>query len=228
MGANRIPIQGRRGAVKPTLRLTLLADGSSDACLLLLLRWLVGAIAEQVQIESAFADLGFLQNPPRTLEAKIKKSVEMFPCDILFVHRDAEAQAPDDRIREISSAIVSATIQGRWVPVVPVRMTEAWLLIDESAIRQAASNPNGTIPLCLPPPSRIESIPSPKAVLHHALETASGRNGRRLQQFRRDIGRHVQRVAQFIRDKEPLRTLGAFRRLEADTRKALRGLVEKG
>lgn len=228
MGTDAIPIQGRRGAVKPTLRLTLLADGSSDACLLVLLRWLVGAIAEHVQIEPAFANLGCLEDPPKQLHARIQKSVDLYPCDILFVHRDAEGQSPDDRIDEIRVAIETASVQDRWVPVVPVRMTEAWLLIDEDAIRLAASNPNGTVPLFLPPPSKLESIPSPKAVLHHALETASGRAGRRLDQFRRDMGRHVQRVAQFVGDKERLRTLGAFRRLEADTRRALRGLIQNG
>jgi hypothetical protein len=36
------------------------------------------------------------------------------------------------------------------VCVVPVRMMEAWLLIDEMAIRRVAGNPNGRIPIELP------------------------------------------------------------------------------
>jgi hypothetical protein len=34
--------------------------------------------------------------------------------------------------------------------VVPVRMTKAWLTVDEAAIRKAARNPLGTAPLELP------------------------------------------------------------------------------
>jgi hypothetical protein len=104
-------------------------------------------------------------------------------------------------------------------------MTEAWLLVDECAIRLAASNPAGTVALDLPPLSRLETIPSPKDVLHRALEVASGRTGRRLAQFKRDMGQHVQRVAQVMQKKEQLRSLSAFKRLEDDTREALSSLM---
>jgi thiamine pyrophosphate-dependent acetolactate synthase large subunit-like protein len=114
----------------------------------------------------------------------------------------------------------------RWVPVVPVRMTEAWLLVDERAIRVAAANPSGRVALELPPLSRLETLSSPKEVLRRALETASERTGRRLQQFRRDMGQHVQRVAQLMQQKEKLRELHAFKRLEKDTREALRRWAE--
>jgi hypothetical protein len=209
-----------------TLRLTLLADGRSDACLLVLLRWLVGGVARDVQIESVFADLGVVREPPKTLDARIRKAVELYPCDLLFVHRDAESLPAEDRITEIRRAVDAAATGGRWVPVVPVRMTEAWLLVDERAIRLAAANPSGTVPLNLPPLSRLENLPSPKLALRGALEVASGRTGRRLQQFRRDMGQHVQRVAQVMQQKEKLRDLTAFKRLEKDTREALRGLAE--
>jgi hypothetical protein len=211
-----------------TLRLTLLADGRSDACLLVLLRWLVGDALRDAQIESAFADLGVVRERPRTLHDRIRKAVELYPCDILFVHRDAESSPPEERITEIRRAVDAAATGGRWVPVVPVRMTEAWLLVDELAIRVAAANPSGTVPLELPPLSRLETLPSPKQALHEALQVASGRTGRRLEQFRRDLGRHVQRVAQVMQQREKLRDLTAFKRLEKDTREALRGLAEGG
>lgn len=205
-----------------TLRLTLLADGRGDACLLSLLRWLVAEVMCNIQIEPVFADLGVLREPPRTLHARIRAAVDLYPCDLLFVHRDAEAQPVEVRIAEIQQAAESAMTVGCWVPVVPVRMTEAWLLVDEPAIRVAAANPSGTAPLGLPALSRLEALPSPKEVLRRALEIASGRTGRRLVQFRRDMGQHVQRVAQLMRHREKLRELSAFRRLERDTREALR------
>lgn len=209
-----------------TLRLTLLADGRGDACLLVLLRWLVSEAMCDVQIEPVFADLGNMRQPPKTLDARIRAAIELYPCDLLFVHRDAEAQPVDDRIGEIRRAIGAAMTVDRWVPVVPVRMTEAWLLVDERAIRVAAANPSGRVALELPPLSRLETLSSPKEVLRRALEKASERTGRRLQQFRRDMGQHVQRVAQLMQQKEKLRELPAFKRLEKDTREALRRWAE--
>jgi len=55
------------------------------------------------------------------------------------------------------------------VPAVPVRMTEAWLLFDEAAIRRAAGCPNGSMPLELPSLKTSEDIPDPKTILHEAL-----------------------------------------------------------
>ena len=49
----------------------------------------------------------------------------------------------------------------RHVLVIPVRMTEAWLLIDELALRRAAGNPNGRNPLDLPALKDLEALPEP-------------------------------------------------------------------
>jgi hypothetical protein len=110
------------------------------------------------------------------------------------------------------------------VPVVPVRMTEAWLLVDERAIRQAADNPNGSAPLGLPALRHIESLPDPKQVLRRALETACQKKGRRLAQFRRGLSWRVQRVADLMQEFQRLRELSAFQQLETDTRVALERL----
>lgn len=71
------------------------------------------------------------------------------------------------RFREIEEATVSVDVA--IVAAVPVRMIEAWLLFDESAIRLAAGNPNGTTPLGLPGMPRAESVPDPKLLLRDAM-----------------------------------------------------------
>ncbi len=109
-----------------------------------------------------------------------------------------------------------------FVCIVPVRMTEAWLLFDGTAIRKAADNPNGRVALKLPPVRRVEDLPDPKQMLHEALEIASEKTGRRLEQFRRDLPRRVQRVAEFIADFEPLRAVPAFHEFEEEVRRTLR------
>jgi hypothetical protein len=104
-------------------------------------------------------------------------------------------------------------------------MTEAWLLIDEGAIRRAAGNPNGTILLPLPKLARLEALADPKALLRNCLVRASEKTGRRLQQFERDLAERAERVAELTTDFSPLRELPAFQGLESDTRELLQGLL---
>ena len=93
-------------------------------------------------------------------------------------------------------------------------MQEAWLLIDQSALRKAAGNPLGRRPLQVPDPKTLEDLPNPKQTLHELLRQASELHGRRLRRFNRDVRARVYRVAQEIGDFGPLRGLTAFRRLE--------------
>ncbi|MBI3001885.1 MAG: DUF4276 family protein [Deltaproteobacteria bacterium] len=199
------------------LTFTLLADGPGDAALIPILRWSLRQRMQLTTIQSEWADLRRLPNPPRDLPSRILQALKLYPCDVLFVHRDAENQNPDLRYREIEEAMerVTAEIGGRhYVCVVPVRMQEAWLLISQSAIRRAAGNPNGTKALALPDVSEIESIPSPKNRLLQLLKDASELTGRRLKKFRPT--KHVHLIAANISDFSPLCQLPAFQRLEAD------------
>ena len=171
-------------------------------------------------IQPAIADLGRLRNPPRSLVDRIERSIELYPCDLLFVHRDAEGAAFDDRLAEITMALSESLATAMpAVCVVPVRMSEAWLLIDESALRHAAGNPNGSIPLDLPSPQRLEQLPDPKRVLHEVLRRASGLRGRRLTSFNRRL--HRCRVADRIDDFSSLYRLPASQRLSADLKQVV-------
>ena len=157
-----------------------------------------------------------MQRPPKELFERIAKSIELYPCDLLFVHRDAERESVEKRKEEISDALELCGMDTPPVVcVVPVRMQEAWLLIDESALRKAAGNPQGRQPLDVPDPKSLEGLPDPKQVLHELLGTASGLGGRRLKRFNRDVGRHVHRVAEHIDDFSLLRELTAFQRVES-------------
>ena len=104
-------------------------------------------------------------------------------------------------------------------------MTEAWLLVDERAIRSAADNPNGRQPLSLPPLHKIELLVDPKDFLHQCLVRASEKRGRRLDQFKRDLPSRVQRITTLIDDFSPLRSLPAFQRFEENTRGVIQSLL---
>ena len=142
-------------------------------------------------------------------------ALDAYPCDLLFVHRDAEKEGLLARVQQVEAAAVSAGVEQQLIPVVPVRMTEAWLLVDEAAIRAAARKPHGIAALGLPHSARIESLPDPKEVLFTALRAASELTGRRLSKFQPEAQRH--RIADHMgsASAERLRKLPSFAELEA-------------
>ena len=198
------------------IRFTLVADGSSDRALVPVLVWLLREHFGNIPIHREFADLRRLLNPPRKLDDRIARSIELYPCDLLFVHRDAERETIDKREAEIRESLGRSPIDKALpvVCVVPVRMQEAWLLVDKSALRKAAGNPRGRRPLQVPDPKTLEDLPDPKQTLHELLRQASELQGRRLKGFNRDVRTRVYRVAQEIGAFGLLRGLRAFRRLE--------------
>ena len=201
------------------LRYTLLSDGSSDQALVPILTWLLRTQGANGAIQPEWADLRRLPRPPHTLSERINCSLELYPCDVFFVHRDAEGVLPFARTEEIHQALATVAQRVQVPPtvhVVPVRMQEAWLLFDEKAIRSAAGNPHGRASLVLPPLNTLEQLPDAKRVLYDLLREASGLTGRRRKQFR--VRTRARRVAEFVNDFSPLRTLCAFRKLEADVR----------
>ncbi|HLK61600.1 MAG TPA: hypothetical protein VKU00_33945 [Chthonomonadaceae bacterium] len=139
-----------------------------------------------------------------------------FPCELMFVHRDAEREPREIRIAEIHRARAEVRELENFpvICVVPVRMQEAWLLFDEVAIRQAAGNPNGRMTLQLPRLRTVESLPDPKENLYALLREAKSLNRRR--QRGEHISHDAQRVAEFIEDFSPLRVLPAFQALETE------------
>lgn len=190
------------------MRYTLISDGVSDANLIPIIDWVLKQEGKVALTEGRYADLWRLPDPPRNLTDRMLKAVEFFPCEILFVHRDAEKEPPQSRRAEISDAFQRAHIPLPAVAVIPVRMLEAWLCFSEPAVRKAAGNPNGKAPLCLPTLQRTESRPSPKTDLRNALLTASELSGRRRKKF--DTKAAFWRIVDYIDDFSPLHALPAF------------------
>ena len=197
------------------LRYTLLCDGSSDRALLPLLTWLLREQGVTLPIQPEWADLGRLRKPPKGLKERIQSALALFPCDVLFIHRDAEGETYAKRAVEIEAALEEVELGEAKpvpVPVIPVRMQETWLLFDEQAIRYAAGNPRGRVSISLPPLSKLERLLDPKADLYEAIRQASELRGRRLKKL--NTPQRAVLVAEYIEDFEPLRRLSAFRTLE--------------
>lgn len=200
------------------IRCTLLSDGASDRILLPVLHWLLRAHCACPFLQE-WADFRQRREPPHTLTEKVRTAVDLYPCELLFVHRDAENESWTARKEEILKAVESVVPADVTVCIIPVRMREAWFLFDVTAIRHAADNPHGMVELELPPLARIEQKPDPKRLLHGLLERASELPRRRLRRFA--VQRRVHRLADLIADYSPLRSLPAFRSLEQDLRASL-------
>ena len=202
------------------LEYLLIGEGSSDEALLHVLTWMI----EQHTLRPirpqwpTFATLG---RPP-TLEARIQRALALYPCDLLFVHRDADRSPREKRVSEIRAAVANSAPENLpAVCVIPVRMTEAWLLIDEAALRTAAGAPRGRQIVTLPPVRELESLADPKTLLGELIRMASGVQGRRLKRLERRTT--ITRLAELIDDFSALRQLPAFQALEADFLKVMAG-----
>ena len=203
------------------IRYTLLADGTSDRALIPHLTWLLRQRLPEYAIQADFAELGRLPRPPKSTIERVRAAIELYPADLLFVHRDAERETRQIRLAEILEAVAASetTDCPPVVCVIPVRMQEAWLLFDEAAIRRAAGNPYGKQPVVLPALSSVEDKPNPKQELHEILKRASGLGSRRLNKFSPHKAAVV--VSSYTDDFSPLRAVPAFRDLEADVDKAV-------
>lgn len=196
-------------------RAVFLADGSSDEPLSEHLEVLCARRRLDVRVTTPH--LRSLPNSPGlSVPARLNAVLEVDNTwDILFVHRDAEGQDPNLRFEEVENAVAEIRPDLPAVAIVPIRMTEAWLLLNEEALRTVAGRPNSTVGLGLPPISRIEGHADPKSLLKQALDTASELSGRRLHKFQARFGDHRRILLQRLDLDGPVRQLSAWQTLES-------------
>jgi hypothetical protein len=195
---------------------TLVGDGPSDRRLIFPINWLLSRHTAR-PFRAQWADTRGYVRLREGLQPRVSVALELFPCDILFIHRDSEAPDHTPRVREIEEAVEG--IIPPHVKVVPVRMQEAWFLCDEAAIRKAAGKPSGRRRIEIPSPRNVEEIPDPKQVLHALIREASEKTGRHLRRL--SVEEASSRVAELTLDYSHLRETPAFQRLETGIVKAV-------
>ncbi len=67
------------------LRYTLVSEGSSDTALMPFLTGLLHEHLPNCAIQAAWADLRSLPSPPKGLTERIRRSMELYPCELLFI-----------------------------------------------------------------------------------------------------------------------------------------------
>jgi hypothetical protein len=207
------------------LTYTLLGDGSSDRLLDYPIRWALTSLGVSVEL-GQWADLRYASPRPTTLPDRARAALELYPAELLLVHRDAERIPLGTRLREVESAV--RTVAKQHVAVVPVRMTEAWFLHDEAAIRRASGNPNGMVALSLPTPASVEHDVDPKSTLQNALVRAAELNAERSKKKKAEFPQMRARTAELIADFAPLKGTPAFQSFLSALESALRTLGHLG
>ena len=183
------------------LAYALVADGETDRLLVPVIQWAVHRLDPGVEI---------LEPEFRKRRRGVAEYLAEYQTGamLIFVHRDAETLTLEERLEEFV-----AVDRGDVIPVVPVRMSESWLLCDGTAIAKAAGSPSSHVPV--PAVAQIENIADPKDRLDDLLFGAAGAPaGRRGKIFKRSIAQRRVSVAEYISDYSALENLPAFRRFQ--------------
>jgi hypothetical protein len=178
----------------PTLVLALYAEGRTDERFLPIL---VQRVAEKVLSERGISstdvvgplvinhdiDRKFTDRKSRILEAARRAH----GYHALLIHSDADhatdARAYEERINPGFESIGQSTdlVCRDLIPLMPVQMTEAWMLVDLEALCKVIGTKLGADELGVPKrPGDVESIPNPKQHLQKSIRVAiAGRPRRR-------------------------------------------------
>ncbi|MEU9555602.1 hypothetical protein [Streptomyces fumanus] len=205
-----------------TVRVLFLSEGSSDQGLV---AHVEGIAADQgVPVTVSAPDLRWLRSAVgHSVPDKLRTARELGGVyDLAVVQRDADNGPPQTRRTEIAEAVREVWPRLAHVPVVPVRMLEAWLLLDEQAIREVAGNPRGRVPLDLPKATAVERIADPKQRLKETLAKASGCKGRRLAELQQRFPRNRHRLLDLLDRNGPVSAVPSWQTFVSDLTSALR------
>lgn len=203
----------------------LVAEGTSDNALIPHLEQLCIKCGAS---EVSGAAIDFSRLPVRVgngISDKLSEARRLAPeANLFFIHRDADAVDASPRLQEVEDVVTTSALDCAWIAVVPVQEIEAWLLLDEDAIRRVVSKPRGTIPLDLPNARNVEEVVNPKEYLQQILLQASEATGRRLQKCRRNFGIHRKMLLERLSADGPLYAIPSWRRMHDELCKVIAAL----
>ena len=217
--------------MKPQISIGLFREGNTDARLL---TSIIKRTFDSVSFE--YGDTIVISHI-QTIEVKqrkfvdamtnaAKKCMEQYGIAILCVHTDADSPTDEIAMRyKIEPALnkirkMKDNSCKLIVPVIPVQMSEAWMLADKSLLKQyiVTSKSDQELGINKTP----ESISNPKQVIEEAIRIArKGLPKRRRKNFK--IGELYESIGVNI-SLENLRQLPSFRKFEDNVRNAFREL----
>ncbi|MFI5935045.1 hypothetical protein [Actinoplanes sp. NPDC051494] len=201
------------------------AEGSSDMPIADIVERLF--FERGVEVRLSKPDFGLLGKVPKVVSSRLAAGEQLHggTFDVVVVHRDADNAGVAARRREITTAADTLSGEPQVIPVIPVRMTEAWLLLDEAEIRFVAGNPNGKNPLHLPGRREVEARADPKQILQAALLNAAEAKGRRHERERKRFFEHRRLLLERLDCNGPVTRLSGWQQMVADVDEACRALA---
>lgn len=191
------------------------SEGTSDLPLAQLIEALF--LDRGIDLLLSRPDFALLGRVPRDVRSKLEAGLRLTRAvDVVVVHRDADNAGSDARRREIADAAALVAADSNCLPVVPVRMTEAWLLLDEILIRQVAGNPRGRNDLQLPRLHEVESRADPKEILQQCILRAADVTGRKRENLRKRFPQHRRQLLERLDRFGPVTTLASWKQMSAD------------
>lgn len=227
MQCSKLRTQKVEGTKVRWLGIALWAEGRSDARFLqpLLQRACTQMCLTEGHQPVEVSDVLDLQPLPTTRSQPREQRIAAAARDardawsVLFIHADADSDEQRALAERVQPA--RALLEAEWgaysVAVVPVRMTEAWVLADLQAVRSAFGTTRSDQELGLSEASLhgADNLTNPKATLEAAFRASRGkRKATSVSPYLGLIGE----TSSF----DQLRRLAAYRRMEAELRVALR------
>ncbi|PNG13815.1 hypothetical protein [Stutzerimonas stutzeri] len=192
----------------------LLGEGSSDLRLT--------EHIEQILIMEGFDEVSgdapdlsmFVQPVGLTVRSKLEAVIKYYPSvDLIFIHRDADNAGVAAREQEILDACSNLSLTAVVVPLVPVKMLEAWLLADQDKIKMVGGGKNyrGDIE-GVPGVAALENVRDAKSMLLNALCEVSGASGGKLRAFKQRFPEMRARLTYDLDPDGPVNRLSSYRR----------------
>lgn len=208
-------------------KVLFLGEGSSDQGIAVHVERIAAELGIETQVTAP--DAAMLPPHDGTVAGKLR-SIQRLGGSYaaVFIHRDADRAGREARVAEIRDAVNQVMPGVIHAAVVPVRMTEAWLLLDEQLIREVAGNPNGRVPLRLPSANEAERIADPKALLKELLVTASELTGRRRRSFQAAFPFNRRRLLEELDPGGPVRDAASWQQFREDIAHACTRLHSHG
>lgn len=176
-----------------------------------------------VPVRLSTPDFEYLDKVKKDVESRLIAGAQLVngSLDLIVVHRDADSVGSAARRKEIEQA--ATPLDSRFVlPVIPIRMTEAWLLLDEGSIRRVAGNPRGRAPLPLPKVHEVERVADPKSLLQQCLLEAADHSGRRRDKVAKRFPQHRRQLLERLDCTGPVTGLSSWQQLVNDIEQVVR------
>lgn len=215
-----------------TLVLALYAEGRTDERFLPIV---IQRTAEQILVQRGRITVDVLEpivlnrtidrQFPRRVERILEAARRSAGYHMLIVHADADHPTPDRAMREriqpgferVHNA--DEPVCDELLPIIPVQMTEAWMLADPEALQAVIGTDVEAQALGLPARAhQVESEPDPKQILRQTIQNALAHRSRRRRRI--DLGTVYEPLARQISLRR-LRAVPAYRQFVSDMTETL-------